>query len=439
METYQNKIGCFIHIPNVGRGQLKYVGEVDNKPGIYAGIDLLANIGKNNGSYQGKKYFETEYPQSGLFIQLQKVASLIESTSTNGSRRSTIAPIELPPGSNTDANYIGSRIESVGSTTSTVVRQPHMISLDEKSPTPSRNGINDKNSIIGNSSRSISGTEMLEDHMDIDPPSSADVNDNANKLIREYEIKIDKQQRQLILYKKLLDDQRVVLEELQPTIDGYELNLQNAENEIKKLRDQLNEEKEQRNKQKEFLEAEHEQLLAVVDQLHEEIKENERRVIASKSSPSNNNNTNQTTNTTQSIDYEAMQNELEMLQNYKKETETSKIKWDKEREQLKMHNDSLSKEYQLLTKELFQLQNSQTENNNNDSANDKETILNLQNEISYLKSKIKTDSNIDDEISENAKIIEPPLKNGKNDTESSWCALCEQNGHSSIDCQYNNS
>ncbi|KOH52601.1 BIK1p Microtubule-associated protein [Saccharomyces cerevisiae] len=78
MDRYQRKIGCFIQIPNLGRGQLKYVGPVDTKAGMFAGVDLLANIGKNDGSFMGKKYFQTEYPQSGLFIQLQKVASLIE-------------------------------------------------------------------------------------------------------------------------------------------------------------------------------------------------------------------------------------------------------------------------------------------------------------------------------------------------------------------------
>ncbi|CAI4869100.1 CKB_collapsed_G0005290.mRNA.1.CDS.1 [Saccharomyces cerevisiae] len=97
MDRYQRKIGCFIQIPNLGRGQLKYVGPVDTKAGMFAGVDLLANIGKNDGSFMGKKYFQTEYPQSGLFIQLQKVASLIEKASiSQTSRRTTMEPLSIP-------------------------------------------------------------------------------------------------------------------------------------------------------------------------------------------------------------------------------------------------------------------------------------------------------------------------------------------------------
>lgn len=381
MEQYQKKIGCFIQIPNVGRGQLKFVGIVDNKPGIYAGIDLLANIGKNNGTFQGRKYFETDYPQSGLFIQLQKVSNLIENTSSSTSRRTTLGPIESgyhpnpyfpSQGIYNNISNENSRVNSIGSNGSagsTIIRHPQTIALDSKSPTPIRSRrISSRNSVAENLlndhlrvGEQLNDINMENDRMEIDPPSSVDVNNNVtSKLIREYEMKIEKQQRQIAQYKKLLDEQRMVLEEVQPTIDSYESNSQSLEIEISKLKDQLAEEREERAQQKKFLESEHEQLLAVVGQLHDEIKENERRAMASKTTA------NVQPKSILNPDIENILSEFEELKQYKNESENAKIKWDKEKEQLKMHNDSLNREYQALAKELFQPQsegNKPTQNN----------------------------------------------------------------------------
>lgn len=101
---YKQKIGCIIQIPNIGRGQLKFVGTVDNKPGYYAGVDLLAPIGKNNGTFNGRRYFNTEYPKSGLFIQLPKIAHLIDeaesiqsspSSTTSQQRSSSVRKLNI--------------------------------------------------------------------------------------------------------------------------------------------------------------------------------------------------------------------------------------------------------------------------------------------------------------------------------------------------------
>ena len=118
MEKYREKIGCLVHIPNVGRGRLKYVGPVEGKPGMYAGVDLLANIGKNDGSFEDKKYFDTEHPCSGLFIQLKKLESLIEMNQTQESRRNTLV---IAPSSLNSHSKVESRVRSVGSTGSTII------------------------------------------------------------------------------------------------------------------------------------------------------------------------------------------------------------------------------------------------------------------------------------------------------------------------------
>ncbi|CCE63457.1 hypothetical protein TPHA_0E03680 [Tetrapisispora phaffii CBS 4417] len=420
IQKYQKKIGCFIQIPNVGRGKLKYVGVVDNKPGYYAGIDLLANIGKNNGSFQGKKYFETEYPQSGLFIQLQKVSHLIENASL--SRRTTLVTDNNH--SNTNVMSSGDRSSSVtsdgriNSTGSTIVRSIHNdITVDPTSPTPI-------GSYHGDSRR---GTARLDDldKMEIDTPVPASAGRRdvvTDKLIKEYEQKIEKQFNQLVQYKKLLDEQRVVLEEMKPTIDIYENNLVSSENEIASLKEQLNKEREENDKQKKYFENEHEQLLRVVDQLHDEIKENERRVIASK----------QNMKMSSGHTDETVLRELEELREYKQTNETNKLKWEKERDQLKMHNSSLNKEYQELYKDFSRMESIQREN---------ETLRNKLSELeTHTSTQPKTDASENpatqpDDIA-SLPIYRPAKEVDVTAGRDLWCALCDKQGHTSIDCPY---
>lgn len=71
----------------------------------------------------------------------------------------------------------------------------------------------------------------------------------------------------------------MVLEEVQPTFDRYEATIQEREKEIDHLKQQLELERRQQAKQKQFFDAENEQLLAVVSQLHEEIKKTKREIF----------------------------------------------------------------------------------------------------------------------------------------------------------------
>lgn len=359
MERYQRKIGCFLQIPNVGRGQLKYVGPVENKPGLYAGVDLLANIGKNDGSFQGIRYFESEYPQSGLFIQLHKVAALIDSSASTAasSRRSTMA-VDL-----------GSRVSSSGGSSSGSVRRSTMF-VDPRSPTPMR------------TRRVPSGEEMLGLAAAVTPapapapaaagPAAVD-GDNGYLQLRQ---RLEKQEREIAQYKKLLDDQRIILEELHPTIDSYEENCKNLEEANTRLRAQLSAEIDQQKRQKQYFESEHEQLLAVVDELHEEIKANERRVLNENRS--------------------------------KLETEPTDLV-----EQLRRELDDSYKRIFLLERKLDQQQQLQT-------VTASPTIY-----------KDDTASTL-----ESLPIYKPRHKIDVTAGRESWCALCEQSGHDSIDCPY---
>ncbi|SCU95620.1 LAFA_0G01288g1_1 [Lachancea sp. 'fantastica'] len=438
MDSYQRKIGCFIHIPNVGRGQLKYVGAVEGKPGTFVGVDLLANIGKNDGSFQGKRYFETEYTQSGLFIQLQKVAGLIDAASSgNGSRRTTFGE-----------TYAGENNFRDGSIA--------------KSPTPMRHG-------------SRHSSNALSDVMDVDGDerrhrsSSSKETSHNNGL----EIRLQQQTQELIQCKKLLSDQRAVLEEIHPAIDDYESKLQRMETQIASLEAQLAKERETLTRQKDYFETEHEQLLSVVEELHTEIRENEKRMLELHQAPAPSLPTDSTIAELQA-ENDALREEMEGLRNQTLEQDKAAVKWQKERDQLKLQNESLSSEYKYVSQEL---QESLRKQERTQAALAKEqaqahtsSLVATQEpnpQVEKLKLQLATaNAKIRALESANSRPNTPALTMASDHTEQEpeadtkeepdslplyvpkkadraagrhkWCALCERDGHNSVDCPFEN-
>lgn len=209
----------------------------------------------------------------------------------------------------------------------------------------------------------------------------------------------------------------MVLEEVQPTFDRYEATIQEREKEIDHLKQQLELERRQQAKQKQFFDAENEQLLAVVSQLHEEIKENEERNLSH----------NQPTGANE--DVELLKKQLEQLRNIEDQFELHKTKWAKEREQLKMHNDSLSKEYQNLSKELF-LTKPQ------DSSSEEVASL-----TKNLKRLMKNQT-VGTGSSTNSRGIvanfRPPAPVDTTAGRQQWCEHCDTMGHNTAECPHHN-
>lgn len=336
MESYERKIGCFIQIPNVGRGQLKYVGGVEGKPGTFVGVDLLANIGKNDGTFRGKRYFETEYTQSGLFIQLQKVASLIDAATSSSSRRNTLGE---PHGGN-------HRVASL---------------MDSRSPTP-----------IRTTSRQSSAT--FSQNMEVDTEERRTPSTSS----RELEARVQQQSQELSQYKRVVSEQRVVLEEIQPAIDDYEVKLQQMESQVTRLEAQLSKERESQRKQKEYFETEHEQLLSVVEELHTEIRENEKRMLEAPQQGQS------TSSSELQAEIEALRQENSELKEQLATHATITAKWEKEREQLKLQNDSLSSEYQFLNRELQETKS---------KLNDQQDSSSLKAELELVKMQLEAANN----------------------------------------------
>ena len=534
IERYREKIGCYIQIPNIGRGKLKYVGPVESKQGYFAGIDLLANIGKNNGSYNGRRYFETKYPLSGLFIQLPKVGYLIErateSTVAVGDRNS-VAAIS-PPSRRSTLGGGGGSSGSLGNTgksrsiddtrrSSNNFDSLRRSFLKQKSPTPVGRSLRtssatfrmDINSNDGNASAEMGDrmhgmvksastmgmsleqqyvpqqqhgklmppvnvnnvddswgnntgnnvSDNVDDEMSIDmTPQSAPRNletapvpaqtarnstydEVAPQIVKDYELKIERQRRVISEYEKLLNEQRVLLEEIQPVIDACEKKSQRLEQERDQLKEQLEQEREQQLKQKQYFEKEHEQLMDVLNRLREEINENEKQAEEERKKRQEEEEEKKLADG--AIKEEDIMNsqivmdlkaKVEELGRYKADMEYAKTKWDKEREQLKMHTESLSKEYQNLNKELMDALNRQQEAERNAKE-----VESLRKQLKSAKDKIKeltehasAEGSGDTAHTNSLPLYEPEKKVDAAAGRKQWCVLCEKFGHIQIDCPF---
>ncbi len=68
-------MGDTVEVPGGMHGTVKFVGSVDGKKGTFAGVQLApeyASRGKNSGEVDGKNYFRTTKPGSGIFLPLEK-------------------------------------------------------------------------------------------------------------------------------------------------------------------------------------------------------------------------------------------------------------------------------------------------------------------------------------------------------------------------------
>ncbi|BFZ55923.1 hypothetical protein PYCC9005_002964 [Savitreella phatthalungensis] len=64
-------LGDTVEVPGGFHGIVCFAGKVEGRDGLYLGVDLTEHDkdkGRNDGSYKGKRYFDTRGPTSGLFV-----------------------------------------------------------------------------------------------------------------------------------------------------------------------------------------------------------------------------------------------------------------------------------------------------------------------------------------------------------------------------------
>ena len=68
-------MGDTVEVPGGMTGTVKFIGAVDGKNGSFAGVQLASQYaarGKNSGEVEGKHYFRTTIPGSGIFLPVEK-------------------------------------------------------------------------------------------------------------------------------------------------------------------------------------------------------------------------------------------------------------------------------------------------------------------------------------------------------------------------------
>lgn len=93
------QIGDVVNVPGGMFGTVKYLGSVAGKPGRFAGIELSnehAARGKNSGDVEGRKYFATSVPGSGIFVPMNNSKYVTRRATSNNFAVPT-TPGRAPP------------------------------------------------------------------------------------------------------------------------------------------------------------------------------------------------------------------------------------------------------------------------------------------------------------------------------------------------------
>ncbi|KAJ5875490.1 uncharacterized protein N7473_012837 [Penicillium subrubescens] len=96
------KVGDIVNVPGGMYGTVKYLGTVAGKPGRFAGIELgpeHSQRGKNSGDVEGRKYFATTVPGSGIFVPMNNSKYVTRRSASSSANTFTVptTPGRPPP------------------------------------------------------------------------------------------------------------------------------------------------------------------------------------------------------------------------------------------------------------------------------------------------------------------------------------------------------
>lgn len=114
------KVGDQVNVPGGMYGTVKFLGTVTGKPGRFAGVELgpeHAGRGKNNGDVEGRNYFTTSVPGSGIFVPINN--------SKYVSKRTAGTP-PTPTPSRPSGNNFSKSVGPSPSTTRPKIRRPSL-------------------------------------------------------------------------------------------------------------------------------------------------------------------------------------------------------------------------------------------------------------------------------------------------------------------------
>merc|ERR1719285_821500 len=67
-------IGTSVHVRNYGPGVVRFAGETHFAPGFFIGVELDEALGKHDGFYDGRRYFQAR-PNTGVFVRERRLSA----------------------------------------------------------------------------------------------------------------------------------------------------------------------------------------------------------------------------------------------------------------------------------------------------------------------------------------------------------------------------
>lgn len=232
------QVGDLVNVPGGMYGTVKYLGSVAGKPGRFAGIELSAEHaqrGKNSGDVDGRKYFTTSVPGSGIFVPMNN-SKYVTRRSTSASASTFAAP--TTPARPAPANFS----KSVGPSPSMPrprVRRPSLPRPESPRAVPppklSLGGLRtpsaaSKTSASNGFRSPVKAPSRLSDR----PPSRLSLEDDASSYGRPSDVRpssseaqdlkdqIKSLEKQLLDRDKQLEEQSKLLADFQKTLEELE-------------------------------------------------------------------------------------------------------------------------------------------------------------------------------------------------------------------------
>lgn len=234
------QVGDLVNVPGGMFGTVKFLGTVAGKPGKFAGIELSnehAPRGKNSGDVEGRKYFATSVPGSGIFVPMNN--SKYVTRRSNSASASTFAVPTTPSRAAPPVNFS----KSVGpgpSMPRSRVRRPSLPRPESPRVAPPKLSLSglrtpsaaSKASTSNGYQRSpIKAPSRLSDR----PPSRVSIDDDASSYGRPSDIQrptssesqdlkdqIKGLEKQLLDRDKQLEEQSKTLGDFQKTLEEFE-------------------------------------------------------------------------------------------------------------------------------------------------------------------------------------------------------------------------
>ncbi|KAE8333782.1 hypothetical protein BDV39DRAFT_1468 [Aspergillus sergii] len=235
------QVGDLVNVPGGMYGTIKYLGGVAGKPGKFAGIELAAEHarrGKNSGDVEGKKYFSTSTPGSGIFVPMNNNKYVTKRLSAPS------IPSVNPPTPSRPINFS----KSVGPGLSPAVRTPRPVrrpslprAESPRGPPPSKLSLTGLRTPSGVSRASSSNgrprspvkapsrtstsrpPSRLSVDDDIQSTRSSDIQRKAMAVeVQELTDQVRSLEKQLLDRDKQLDEQANTLSEFQRMLEEFE-------------------------------------------------------------------------------------------------------------------------------------------------------------------------------------------------------------------------